>query len=97
MRPLAERYSILIEWSDVDAAYIATIAELDDVHTHGDTRAAALAAAEELIAFWLDGEPAPPAPRQFDRHYADGRPWIEPGYDAVASVGLSPSSAPSSR
>ena len=44
--------------------------ELDDAKIHGATRAEALANAEDLISSWLDGEEAPPAPRQFDRHYA---------------------------
>lgn len=70
MNNLAERYSILIEWSDTDGAYIATVEELDDAKVHGTTRAETLANAEELIAFWLETEDNPPAPRQFDRHYA---------------------------
>ena len=49
MKGSAERYSMLIEWSDVDNAYIATIAERNEAQSHGATRAAALAAAEELI------------------------------------------------
>lgn len=91
MKALAERYSLLLEWSDADSAYIATVAELDGAKIHGATRAAALAAAEELIVSWLATEDNPPAPRQFDRHYAaEGHPWTEPGYDATTSVGLAP-------
>lgn len=70
MNDLAARYSVLIEWSDTDGAYIATMEELNGVQTHGATRAEALANAEEVIALYLDGEEAPPVPRQFDRHYA---------------------------
>jgi len=96
MKDLAERYSILIEWSDADDAYIATVEELYSVKTHGDTRAEALSKAEDLITSFLAGEEQPPAPRQFDRHYAaEDLPWEEPGYDAAASVGLTPTIASS--
>jgi predicted RNase H-like HicB family nuclease len=98
MKDLAKRYSILIEWSDADDAYIATVDELHSAKIHGNTRAEALREAEELIASWLVGEEQSPAPRQFDRHYAaEGTPWTEPGYDAAASVGLTEGMAPASR
>ncbi len=98
MKDLAERYSILIEWSDADDAYIATVEELFALKTHGNTRAEALCKAEEMIASYLSVDEQAPAPRQFDRHYeAEGMPWTEPGYDAAASVGLTPASAPSPR
>jgi predicted RNase H-like HicB family nuclease len=70
----ASRYSMLIEWSDEDQAYIVTLPEWEAAHymgnIHGSTRAAALAAGEELIESWLEhvqqeGETPPPA-RIFD-------------------------------
>lgn len=58
-------YSVLIEWSDEDAAYIATVPELPGCRTHGATRREAVEQAEEVIAGWLDaarawGRPIPP-------------------------------------
>lgn len=89
MDGLAGRYSILIEWSDADHAYIATVEELDRIKIHGETRAEALTKAEDLIAAWLETETDPPAPRQFDRHYAaEGQPWVEAEYDPAVAVGL---------
>lgn len=69
----APHYSIVIEWSDEDQAYIVTLPEWEAAgyhgHTHGAAVAEAAAAGEELIASWLDyiqqtGEPLP-APRIF--------------------------------
>ena len=66
-------YSMVIEWSDEDQAYIVTLPEWEAAgyigHTHGATVAEAAAAGEELLASWLDfikqtGEPLP-APRTF--------------------------------
>ena len=48
------RYSVLIEWSDEDAAYIATVPELPGCRTHGATRREAVEQAEEVIVGWLD-------------------------------------------
>ncbi len=69
----ASHYSMVIEWSDEDQAYIVTLPEWEVAgyhgHTHGATVAQAAAAGEELVASWLDyiqqtGEPLP-APRTF--------------------------------
>ena len=76
----ASRYSILIEWSDEDQAYIVTLPEWEAAHyvgnTHGSTRAEALAAGEELIESWLEyvrqvGETPPPV-RTFDSKASAG-------------------------
>ncbi len=63
------RYSVLIEWSDEDAAYIATVPELPGCRTHGATRREAVEQAEAVIVGWLDAarawrRPIPP-PRLF--------------------------------
>ena len=63
------RYSIIIEWSDEDDAYIVTVPELPGCRTHGATRAEAIAMGEEVIAGWIaaaraQGRPIPP-PRLF--------------------------------
>jgi antitoxin HicB len=45
------RYSMVIEWSDDDNAYIVSLPEWGDlVHTHGETYAEAVAMGEELLA-----------------------------------------------
>jgi predicted RNase H-like HicB family nuclease len=60
------RYSMLIEWSDEDDAYIVSLPEWGDlVHTHGETYAQAVAMGEELLAGLIasrqqHGEPLPP-------------------------------------
>lgn len=68
------RYSMVIEWSDDDDAYIVTVPELPGCRTHGATRAEAVAQGEEVVAGWIedvraDGEPVP-QPRPFARRHA---------------------------
>ncbi len=65
----AQRYSMVIEWSDEDVAYIMTVPELPGCMTHGATHAEAVRQGEDAIATWLDtarahGDPVP-APRIF--------------------------------
>ena len=63
-------YSMVIEWSDEDDAYIVSLPEWGDlVHTHGETYAEAVAMGEELLEGLIasrqrHGEPLPP-PRVF--------------------------------
>ncbi len=74
-------YSMLIEWSDLDQAYILTLPEWERVgalaNTHGATYAEAAQKGQELIAFLYeaaqrDGD-AIPAPAGYDAHaYAPG-------------------------
>jgi predicted RNase H-like HicB family nuclease len=63
------RYSMIIEWSDADDAYIVTVPELPGCRTHGATRAEAVAMGDEAIVGWIDamrswGQPVP-GPRVF--------------------------------
>lgn len=65
----AQRYSMVIEWSDEDAAYIVTVPELPGCQTHGATYAEAVRQGEDAIATWLTiarahGDPIP-LPRVF--------------------------------
>ncbi len=67
--PEYTRYSMTIEWSDEDNAYIVTVPELPGCRTHGATHAEAVAMGEEAIAGWIEaartwGRPVPP-PRVF--------------------------------
>jgi len=64
-------YSMTVEWSDEDDAYVVTVPELPGCVTHGSTYAEAVRQAEDAIATWLDtargwGDPIPP-PRAFSR------------------------------
>ena len=77
----APRYSMLIEWSDLDQAYVVTLPEWERAgalaHTHGATYAEAAEKGQELIAFLAEGARANgdpiPAPASFDaRAYAPG-------------------------
>jgi antitoxin HicB len=74
------RYSMLIEWSNLDNAYIVSFPEWERAshlaHTHGSTYAEAAQKGQEMLEFLLDasakGE-ALPVPVLFDDHaYAPG-------------------------
>lgn len=66
-------YSMLIEWSDEDQAYIVSFPEWEAAgligHTHGVTYTEAVQQAEDMLRFLLesaktDGDPIP-QPRHF--------------------------------
>ena len=62
MKPL--HYSINIQWSDRDQAYLVNVPELPGCHTHGNTYEEALKNALEVIELWIeaakkDGIPVP--------------------------------------
>jgi predicted RNase H-like HicB family nuclease len=59
------RYSMVIQWSDEDDAYVVTVPELPGCMTHGATYAEAVRQGEDAIATWLEtarawGDPIPP-------------------------------------
>jgi predicted RNase H-like HicB family nuclease len=61
------RYEIVLYWSKADGAYIAEVPELAGCMADGATRQEAIAAAEVVIAEWIEtakelGRPIP-APR----------------------------------
>ena len=63
------RYSMRIEWSDEDQAYIVTIPELPGCVTHGSTYEEAVRQGKDAIESWVDvarelGRPIP-QPRVF--------------------------------
>ena len=65
-----KHYSMIIEWSDEDNAYIVTVPELPGCRTHGETYEEAVQQGQDAIESWVmvaveDNEPLPP-PRQFD-------------------------------
>jgi predicted RNase H-like HicB family nuclease len=67
----ARRYSMLVQWSPEDDAWIVTVPELGDAKTHGATPAQAAEMGADLVATYLDycrrhGEPVP-EPRLFGR------------------------------
>lgn len=49
------RYAVVIEWSAIDDAFIATVADLG-ARTHGATREDAAAMADEVIALALEAD-----------------------------------------
>ncbi len=69
------RYSMMIEWSDADAAYIVTVPELPGCRTHGATTVEAVEMGREAIEGWLDAQRTRgrtvPSPRTYDRFYSE--------------------------
>ncbi|MGH2459693.1 MAG: type II toxin-antitoxin system HicB family antitoxin [Chloroflexota bacterium] len=60
-----ERYSMVMEWSDDDQAFIVTVPELPGCRTHGRTYEDAVRQGQDAIESWLDaqrstGRPIPP-------------------------------------
>lgn len=53
---MTQRYSILIQWSDEDQVYIASLPEFGSyAHTHGSTYAEALQNAQEVLEILISG------------------------------------------
>ncbi|MGH2509107.1 MAG: type II toxin-antitoxin system HicB family antitoxin [Ktedonobacteraceae bacterium] len=64
MIPQSKRYSMIIQWSDVDQAYIVTIPELPGCRTHGSTYEEAIQQGQDAVESWLmaalaDNDPIP--------------------------------------
>lgn len=64
------RYSMIIEWSDEDNAFIVTVPELSGCRTHGATYEEAVRQGQDAIESWIDaaranGNPIP-APKTFN-------------------------------
>jgi antitoxin HicB len=62
---LYKRYSMVIEWSDEDDAYVVTLPEFPSCHTHGATREEALKNGQEVLELLVEankewGQPFPP-------------------------------------
>ena len=59
-RPDQYHYSLVIEWSDEDQAYIVSFPEWSDLtHTHGDTYEEALKNGREVEMRLQENEPLP--------------------------------------
>ena len=59
-----DKYEVIIYWSNEDDIFVAEVPELPGCTAHGDTKAAALANADEAIQLWIDtavefGDPVP--------------------------------------
>jgi predicted RNase H-like HicB family nuclease len=50
----SEHYSMSIQWSEPDQAYIVTVPELPGCRTHGETYQEAVTMGLEAIAGWLE-------------------------------------------
>ena len=60
-----KHYSMLIQWSDEDQAYIVTVPELPGCRTHGETYEEAVQQGQDAIESWIiaaiaDNDPVPP-------------------------------------
>jgi antitoxin HicB len=87
---LSKRYSIIIEWSDEDGAYIVTLPEFPTCHTHGATREEALKNGQEVLELLVEegdwDRPLPP-PNLFAMDALDGleqRPSNEHAHQVVS-------------
>ena len=58
MRKQYEHYSMVIQWSERDNAYIVTVPELPGCKTHGLTYEEAVRNGQEAIETWIDGSRA---------------------------------------
>ena len=66
------RYTMIIQWSDEDASYVASLPEWGPyVKAHGATYDEAARHAREVLEMLLDGESAPPVPKLFRYPGAD--------------------------
>lgn len=79
----ARHYSLLIEWSSEDDAFIVSVPDLPGVHTHGATREEAAAMGDEVVAVVVGylrsaGRPVPP-PSPYSGCISFARP---PAYNA---------------
>lgn len=60
-------YSILIQWSQEDSCYIASLPEFGPfAHTHGNTYEEALQNAKEVLDLLAEDGPSMPKPQFFD-------------------------------
>ena len=53
-----EHYSMFIQWSKEDDAYIVTVPELPGCITHGDTYEEAVKQGRDAIESWIDARRA---------------------------------------
>ena len=65
MVPEIKHYTMIIQWSDEDQAYIVRVPELPGCKTHGDTYEEAVRQGEDAIESWImvalaDDKPIPP-------------------------------------
>ena len=79
-----DHYSMIIQWSIPDNAYLVEVPELPGLITHGNTYEGALRNAQEVIELWIDaseewGLPVP-GPRVIKEYIDD-----EPVHFSVAS------------
>ena len=60
----ADKYEIILYWSNNDDAFVAEVPELPGCMAHGDTQEAALRHVNQAMALWIDtakefGDPIP--------------------------------------
>ncbi len=61
---LYDHYSMVIQWSEENQAYLVDVPELPGCHTHGDTHEEAVRNGLEAIEVWIEayealGRPVP--------------------------------------
>ena len=65
----ANRYSVIIQWSEEDQVYVVTLPEWGGCHTHGETYEEAAKNAREVLEMLIEGEQSEgnelPTPHEF--------------------------------
>lgn len=65
-----KHYSMVIQWSDEDQAYIVTVPELSGCRTHGAIYEEAVRQGQDAVDSWLDAQSmsgyAPPLPHVYE-------------------------------
>lgn len=51
-----ERYSMVLQWSNIDNVYLVTVPELLGLITHEDTYEEAIKNGLEVIELWIDAD-----------------------------------------
>jgi predicted RNase H-like HicB family nuclease len=67
----APRYTVIIQWSDEDQAYVVSLPEWGGAKTHGVTYEEAARHAQEVLEMLMDGDGPQPSPKLFRYPGAD--------------------------
>jgi predicted RNase H-like HicB family nuclease len=67
----APRYTVIIQWSEEDQAYVVSLPEWGGCKTHGDSYEEAARNAQEVLEMLIESEGEHPSPKLFKYPGAD--------------------------